>query len=260
MGYNTYYMAIENVTNYLSKSNKVMDAFSLPLMLHTPPLTTLTAMLDALKRKETDVPKLGFDLFKAGVAYLAFYGQSPYIQDVGKILWEETESKNARVNGSISPAESAFLYGLMPEDAANFRKDKGLDDYPLVFSDVGFEEVDQGEYKCIEKKGSSIIFLPLLHFIIRVHKSPIENLAQLVWIGSKVRDARYGRTQIDPQNIETRAIAYQAHFLKEVIKKDPSVQIPELYRAVLDQYPEEIFKRLSYPSSNSTVLVFPVAK
>jgi len=201
-------MSVEAENRFLPKSTRLTDVFTLPFMWHNPKWKTRSDLEKAIIKGDEKINKVASDLFTAGVAYFVNRGHSQQIRDMGQTMWSQLNQGLAVPMMTNNIAGAAYQLGIPPKVA-----------YPLIGHNDSPFVITTGISTAPFARGKSVILLPL-EFILNAKKSPIENLAQMAWIGSQLRDAAYGRITIDPQNTSDRAHAYEAHFLRHALAID----------------------------------------
>lgn len=71
-----------------------------------------------------------------------------------------------------------------------------------------------------------------------IRQDPITQLGAVVLAGSHAVDYVNERFLIDPENVVTRAVAYEAEYLLTVRSLSPSWELSEYHQKVLGEYPE----------------------
>ncbi len=140
-------------------------------------------------------------LFASGIDFLRSKLPNPSIQRMCSVTWDAVEHK-------VTPL-------CMEPPVAG-----------LSFIMAGHEAARTG----------MIIFPENWHQMIR--KDPLTQLGALVFVGSQVVDYVNERFTDDPENVVTRACAYEAEYLLTVKNLSPDWELREYHRKVVDTYPE----------------------
>lgn len=230
-------MAIKEADQFLPINTNITKVFTVPLLRFDPIWKTRSAIVEALDTKDMKIQRLASGLFTTGVAYFANRGTSQALQEMGTTMWWEVNKDRAQLLMTNNIAGAASLLGASADVVLQAIENN---DSPLVISYAH----SLGRFK----RGTSVVLLPL-EFILNAKDNAIVNLAQLAWVGSQIRDSANDRAHIDPQNFGERALAFEAHFLREILTEDPTIPIPEMYRDIMDHYPDSIFQSLNYPTA-----------
>lgn len=224
-------MPVEEANQHIPKGDRMTHAFDVIKTQH--PFTT---------RLHTDIrdyplERVGHAIggfFTAGVAFLANRGHDNVIREAATITWHATGSEQALVLVTDNIIAASIALGIPPDFA--FNNASGNNEPHVVF-------IAERSGKLSAEIG--YILMPP-EFMVRVVKKPVRALASIAWICSQVRDLVNGRLIIDQPYINERALAYEAHFLLEAIRRYPNLTLTADDQIALSRYPQGV---LSLPDT-----------
>ncbi len=216
-------MPIETAESFIPNGNDMIQAFSVVCARH---VTIGKTLKEIMSHPFQEVGKVAGDYFTAGVAYLANRGHDSSIQEIGTTTWWAVNQRQVQTALVDDMPGTAMRLGVPPLVA---RTSYANDEEPHVI----FTAKRSGA-QTVE---SAFVLLPP-HFIVMVQNKPIEAMATMSWICSQVKDQANGRLIIDRANIIPRAIATEAHFLREALNRYPNLQLATQYQKTLTRYPQ----------------------
>lgn len=215
-------MTVEAANEYLSPNESMLNAFEMPTKWHFTVGKTINEV------KESDWMKVAAAteaFFTTGVGYLANRGEDQYLQELGTVTWWMVNQKRVLTALTDNMAGAAVQLGVPPAIAAvNFP----INDEPQII----MMRAQDGK----ELTESAYVLTPP-EFIVRAQNNAIEGLATMAYICSQIRDLANGRLPIDQDQMNPRAWATESHFLRLALKKHPEVEVSEVFKEVLERYP-----------------------
>jgi len=184
---------------------------------------------DQLRRlPEEKIVQATRDYLNACVEYFANKVCDDYLQEVGKTAEHAINQRSVLVLPTKDLKETLRKFGVSSKTLKNTdRKD------PFIIFHKRKSESTNDYY--------TVLFIITPELIIRAKEKPIEALATMLHYFSNIRDFVNGRLDKDTDDIfELRAKATQAHFLKEVIRQYPDIDLGSSYSEVLSEYPDGI--------------------
>lgn len=218
-------MSVEAGNNFLPQKDNPSNAFDV-INHRYPGLGYTLAEISLFSL--VDLKPVAGDYFTAAVAYLANRGQDAYLQEVGTTVWWMVNQKRAATALTNDMFSAALQLGVPPRIARDNFTNNHEPHICYVLNKSGPIESEM-----------AIVLMPMDYIYLAKNK-PIEALGTMAWIGSQVRDMANGRFVIDPEHVETRAEATEAHFLKEAIRRHPETVLSADSQIVLRRYPQGI--------------------
>lgn len=157
----------------------------------------------------------------AGIAYLANYGKTSYIQHLGDLTWW------AFSNNFVKPMLTTTLKGSLKTLGFSDDEIKPFEGEPAAITAVSnYKEVSK---KVIQEQHHAFIEPA---FICAARENPLWTLSEMAGTASAIRDIINGRNLIDQSAVTIRADATQAHFLIT-----SGVNLPEDLQGLVNKYP-----------------------
>jgi len=219
-------MSVESANKYLPNSESALDAFNVVAQQHFGIGKTIENVQKAPLEK---VARATGDFVSAGVAYLANRGYDAYLQEVGTVTWWAFNQRRVLLPVTNNMIDTAIKLGVPRELAVTAFATNDEPHLILPFQSEGVIRLEPASY----------VLMPL-EFVVKAQSNPIEALATIAWVGSKVRDLANGRLTIDIINIDPRADATKAHFLHEALRRHPATNLSDRYREACSLHPNGI--------------------
>lgn len=159
------------------------------------------------------------DYIGAGVGYLAKGTLDPYLQQLAVKTFK-----------AVADGKVVFFYAGDPKLVAQVR---------FGASAESVAELPDGEpLTLFVDEGAGVLIPP--EFMLTAKRNPIEALATVVNICSRIGDFVDGQSPGDPL-MGIRAVVTEGYFLKRALRQHPDVALRPYYRELLETFPNGIF-------------------
>ena len=219
-------MAVEDGNSFLGPSNKAVDAFA---AINTRCPFTIRAAPEAAAIPLTEYAQATTAYFTAGIAFLANRTDNDYLEKVGTSAWNGVAQERVVFVSSIDMITTATEFGFPPNVVDMIKAKKNKPHALISAKRSGESEIEEG----------MIIFFPP-EFMITCQTNPIDALGQVAYLASHIRDFVNNRHLIDPQNMEQRAHATEAHFLRYALQQNSHFELNDNSRRLLSYFPNGI--------------------
>lgn len=216
-------MTIKEGDSYIPQGSDATHAFDIINQRHFRIGSSLREIESADYQKLAEATS---DYFTAGVAYLANRGYDEFLQELGTTTWRMVNQRRVLTAFTNDIKGALIQLGAPPQEVFS-RVHQTTE--PYVF----FMSMQEGK-QAVE---SAFTLIPP-YFVYKAKSKPIEALATMTWVGSQIRDLANNRLIIDQQYMIPRAEASEAHFLHEVTKRHPEMELDTVYHQIMDKYPD----------------------